>query len=138
MSDLGPGKETSKLKPGFVKYLISRGDCVYKKGNEAFAEERLKKLSDQDTSKTAEAQSYFDKIKDLTITIKREAGTGGTLYGSVSVADIYKELGKLDINLEKGSVDMNTIKSLGEYVAGIRLYGGLKAKLSISIVAASG
>ena len=137
VKDLGPGKETSKLKPGFVKYLILRGECIYKKGNEAIIEQRMKKLNEQDAAKTAEAQKNFEKMKDLVITIKRESGTGGALYGSVSVSDIYNELKKLEINIEKGSVDMNTIKALGQYTANIRLYSGLKTKIAISVVAAS-
>ena len=135
VKDLGPGKETSKLKPGFVKYLISKGACVYKKGNEEMVQNRMQILNEEDSKRTTEAQQNMDKMKNLVITIKRESGTGGSLYGSVSATDICKELQKVGINIQKADIDLNTIKALGEYSVQVRLYGGLKVKLGVNVAA---
>ena len=83
VKDLGPGKVTSKLKPGFVKYLISNSVCMYKKGNEEIVEARIKQLDEDDAKKTLEAQEILAKMNNMVITIVRESGSGGALYGSV-------------------------------------------------------
>ena len=137
VKDLGPGQETSKLKPGFVKYLVSKGICVYKKGNEQIVQERIQRLNDEDLNRTKEAEQNLHKMKDLTIVIRRESGTGGALYGSVSAIDICKELHKIGIAVQKADIDLNAIKSLGEYTAQVRLYGGVKAKININVAAAN-
>jgi large subunit ribosomal protein L9 len=59
----------------------------------------------------------------LTVTIRRKAGEGGTLYGSVTAIDIADYLITHKIDIDKRKIQLEEpIKAIGEYQVPIRLH----------------
>ena len=84
---------------------------------------------------TKEAQAIADKLKDVTLELKAKAGQGGRLFGSVTSKEIAAEIKKqynFSIDKRKISLDCD-IKAFGVYNCEIKLFGGVVAKLKVSV-----
>ena len=84
---------------------------------------------------TKEAQATADKLKDVTLELKAKAGQGGRLFGSVTSKEIAAEIKKqynFSIDKRKISLDCD-IKAFGVYNCEIKLFGGVVAKLKVSV-----
>lgn len=84
---------------------------------------------------TEEAQAIADKLKDVTLELKAKAGQGGRLFGSVTSKEIAAEINRLygyTIDKRKISLDVD-IKAFGVYNCEIKLFGGVVAKLKVSV-----
>lgn len=122
---LGKVGDVVKVAPGYGRnYLIPRKIAVEATpGNLKVMEiERLSAARRDQRDKQA-ASLLAHEIVKLVVTVKRKAGEGGTLYGSVTALDIadYLITHKIDIDKRKIQLD-DPIKTIGEYQVPIRLH----------------
>ncbi len=122
---LGKMGDVVKVAPGYGRnYLIPRKIAVEATpGNLKVMEiERLSAARRDQRDKQA-ASLLAHEIVKLVVTVKRKAGEGGTLYGSVTALDIadYLITHKIDIDKRKIQLD-DPIKTIGEYQVPIRLH----------------
>ena len=76
-----------------------------------------------------------EKIEKLTVTIKGKIGAGNKLYGSVTTADIAKELSEMvGYEIDKRKIEVEPIKEVGEYVATIKLHRNVTSKIKLNVV----
>ncbi|MGI6176846.1 MAG: 50S ribosomal protein L9 [Eubacterium sp.] len=136
----GTGKagEIVKVSDGFARnMLIPRGMAV--EATDANVK-ILRKQREIEARKNAasreDAETLVKELKDKKIVIKRKAGEGGKLFGSVTTMDISGALKEqLDIELDKKKIDLaQPIKALGTFSAELRLYQDIKCRLKIEIV----
>ncbi len=83
-----------------------------------------------------QANEYKKIIENGFIEFKNKVGKDGKLYGSVTeqnIAEQVKSKFNIEINKKKITLD-EPIKSLGSYIANVKLYEGVVAKLKISVV----
>lgn len=75
-------------------------------------------------------------IENGFIEFKNKVGKDGKLYGSVTEQNIAEQIkSKFNIDINKKKISLNEpIKSLGSYIANVKLYEGVIAKLKISVV----
>lgn len=90
VAKLGQMGDTVKVKPGYARnFLLPQGKAIRaSKDNLArFAEQRAQ-LEAQNLKRREEAERVAERVAGLTVTIIRQAGESGSLYGSVSGRDI--------------------------------------------------
>ena len=83
------------------------------------------------------AQAICDKINNQTVTIKAKAGASGKLYGAITSKEIADEIKKqFAVDVDKRKISVNDIKAAGEYSADVKLYNGIVAQITVSVVVA--
>jgi large subunit ribosomal protein L9 len=122
---LGKAGEIVKVAPGYGRnYLVPRHFAVEATpGNIKITElERIAHARRDQREKESAALLARDIVK-LTATIRRKAGEGGSLYGSVTALDIADYLITHKIDIDKRKIQLEEpIKTLGEYQVPIRLH----------------
>ena len=136
----GTGKkgEVHEVKDGYgVNFLIKKGLA-----QEASAK-NLNLLQGQKDSAQhkidvdiANAKEIAAKLQDKKITVLAKAGQNGRLFGTVTAKEISEaikqELG-CDVDKKKISVNLK-IEGFGDFSAEARLYAGVTAKFTVSVV----
>jgi large subunit ribosomal protein L9 len=122
---LGKLGDVVKVAPGYGRnYLIPRKLAVEATpGNVKITEmERLAHARRDQREKTTAGLLARELVK-MTVTIRRKAGEGGTLYGSVTAIDIADYLITHKIDIDKRKIQLEEpIKAIGEYQVPIRLH----------------
>ena len=133
---LGYANDIVNVKPGYANnYLIPQG---YAKAATASARKdlaaNLKQRAHKDAKILADAQALAEKLANLplTITVKAEEGK---IFGSVTSADIAEALAAKDITVDRKAISVDSIKTVGEYEATVKLHREVKATVKLSVVA---
>ena len=133
---LGYANDIVNVKPGYANnYLIPQG---YAKAATASARkvlaENLKQRAHKDAKILADPQALAEKLANLplTITVKAEEGK---IFGSVTSADIAEALAAKDITVDRKAISVDSIKTVGEYEATVKLHREVKATVKLSVVA---
>ena len=133
---LGYANDIVNVKPGYANnYLIPQG---YAKVATASARkvlaENLKQRAHKDAKILADAQALAEKLANLplVITVKAEEGK---IFGSVTSADIAEALAAKDVAVDRKSITVDSIKTVGEYEATVKLHREVKATVKLSVVA---
>lgn len=89
----------------------------------------------KDTEKQA-AEDNKKNIEKTYIEFKHKIGENGKLFGSVTEKEIADELeNKFSIKVDKKKISLeDSVKVAGTYVANIKLYEGVVAKLKIVVI----
>ena len=122
---LGQMGDVVKVKPGFARnFLLPQKKALRDtKDNITYFESQRKVLEAQNLERKAEAESVGDKMKDLKVTLIRQASEALQLYGSVSSRDIADAAGVAGVKIERGQVELDRpIKSLGAHKIKVHLH----------------
>jgi large subunit ribosomal protein L9 len=135
---LGKAGDVVKVAPGFGRnYLIPRRFAVEATpGNIKVIEiERVAHARRDHREKEAAALLAREIVK-LTVTVRRKAGEGGSLYGSVTSIDIADFLNTHKIDIDKRKIQLeDPIKTLGEYEVPIRLHRDVTVPIKVIVEA---
>ena len=122
---LGKAGDIVKVAPGYGRnYLIPRKIAVEATpGNLKISEIERMAGARRDQREKQSASLVAKDLEALAVTVRKKAGEGGALYGSVTAIDIadYLITHKIDIDKRKIQLD-EPIKSVGEYHVPIRLH----------------
>ena len=85
------------------------------------------------------AREIAEKINGKTVTVHAKAGANGKLFGAVTAAQIAEQIAaQYGCTVDKKRINLKSdIKNYGEYEAEIRLYTGIGAKVTVSVVEAN-
>jgi large subunit ribosomal protein L9 len=122
---LGQMGDVVKVKPGFARnYLLPQKKALRAtKDNIAYFESQRKVLEAQNLERRSEAEAAGGKMKDLKVTLIRQASEALQLYGSVTSRDIAESAGAADIKIERGQVELDKpIKALGAHKIKVHLH----------------
>ncbi len=113
---LGQMGERVRVKPGYARnYLLPQKKAIRAtKGNlERFEGERVQ-LEAQNIKRREEAERVAERVGGLAVTIIRQAGESGSLYGSVSGRDIADSCTEAGLSITRQQVTLDApIKTLG-------------------------
>ena len=133
---LGYANDIVDVKPGYANnYLIPQG---FAKAATASAKkvlaENLKQRAHKDAKILADAQALAEKLANLplTFTVKAEEGR---IFGAVTSADVAEALAAKGVEVEKKNITVETIKTVGEYKAVVKLHREVKAEVALTVVA---
>ncbi len=135
----GQGKkgEIKEVKDGYGNnFLIKNGYAVI--ANDS----NLKHFNTQKNKELLEENLYIkecEKIKEqlekLKINIQVKVGKEDKVFGSVSTKQIVTELKKLDYNIDKNKIKIDSpISSLGTHIVKVELHKKVIANLKINLV----
>jgi len=122
---LGQMGDVVKVKPGFARnFLLPQKKALRAtKDNIAYFESQRKVLEAQNLERRSEAEAAGGKIKDLRITLIRQASEALQLYGSVTSRDIADGAVSAGVKIERGQVELDKpIKALGAHKIRIVLH----------------
>jgi large subunit ribosomal protein L9 len=137
----GTGKkgEIKNVSDGYARYfLIGKGLAVEAtntnlnklEGQKASAQHKI------DVAKQ-EAADQAAKLEGKKLVIRAKAGQGGRLFGAVTPGNVADELEKqFGFAVDKRKLTVSSeMKNAGDYSAEAKLYAGITAKFTVSVVA---
>jgi large subunit ribosomal protein L9 len=132
---LGKAGDIKTVAEGYAKNFLFPKDLVLPAttGNIKSIEDKKKQVASLAAKEKTTAIDFAERLKEITITVKKKAGDGEKLFGSVTTDDIVNALMRHKLKVEKKMISHNTIKSLGEHTASIKLYQGISATVKIMV-----
>ena len=139
VNNLGHKDEIVKVKNGYGRnYLIPQGmGQLATESNRKVLAETLRQRSHKEEKIRTEATAMAEKLAGTKVEVGAKVGESGKIFGSVNaiqIADALKKLG-MDIDRKQITVDSESIKQIGTYSAGIKLYKDIRATVEFEVVA---
>ncbi|MBL6454211.1 50S ribosomal protein L9 [Belnapia sp. T6] len=133
---LGQMGEVVKVKPGYARnFLLPLGKAIRaNKANLEKFESQRAQLEAQNIKRREEAERVAERMDGLTVTIIRQAGESGGLYGSVSardIADLCKE-GGLTVSRSQVLLEQ-PIKTLGLTKVRVELHPEVHIPVTVNV-----
>lgn len=83
---------------------------------------------------TAAAKALATKLADVTLEFAIEVGERGKAFGSISAKEISEELAKKGYEVDKKAIVLDaSLKRIGLYEVGLKLYKGVSGKLKVNV-----
>ena len=136
IENLGYANDIVNVKPGYANnYLIPQG---YAKAATAAAKkilaENLKQRAHKDAKILADAQALAEKIANLPLVIAAKAEEG-RIFGAITAADLAEALAAKGIEIDRKTIAVENIKTLGEYEAVAKIHRDVKATIKFTVTA---
>ncbi len=81
------------------------------------------------------AESIAKKLKGISISLERESGDEGKLFGSVTSSDIASMLSKQGVDVDRHKIRMESpLKEIGNYDVTVRLHSEVSGNIKVSVV----
>ena len=125
VENLGFKDDVVKVKNGYGRnFLIPNGLAMLAtESNKKVLAEKIKQSQNKQKKAIEEAQKIVKKLEKLDLKIAAKALEGDKLFGSITSADISKELAENKLEIEKKYIQLSSnIKKTGSYCAKIRLH----------------
>jgi large subunit ribosomal protein L9 len=126
-----------EVKKGFARnFLMPRKLAVEVSAhNVALMAGKKKKLQKKMEIEKLSAVEQKQKLDGVAISIKKKAGENDVLFGSVTTAEIEKELAALGFSVEKKKIHLDEpIKKLGIFAGKIKLFKDVEAEIKIEVL----
>lgn len=83
------------------------------------------------------ADAKAKTLRGRVITVTAKAGSQGRLYGSITGQEVAEALNaQYQVEVDKRKIELNeTIRTVGEYEAVVKLYPEITAKMTLKVVA---
>ena len=142
VENLGYANDIVEVRPGYANnYLIPQG---YAKSATASARKVLaEKFGDAENLKQqphkvakliADAEALAAKLAEIALTITAKAEEG-RIFGSVTAANVAEALNEKGIAVDRKSISVDPVKTIGAYEAAVKLYKGISATVKFEVVA---
>jgi len=134
---IGSLGDVIEVKKGFARnFLLPRKLALeVSEHNLALMEGRKKKHQKKLEMEKNSAVEQKQKLEGVSITIRKKSGENDVLFGSVTTAEIEKELAAKGFNLEKKKIHLDEpIKRLGEFTAKVKLFQDVDAAIKIIVL----
>ena len=130
IENLGYANDIVNVKPGYANnYLIPQG---YAKAATAAAKKILAENLKQRAHK--DAKILADAIANLPLVIAAKAEEG-RIFGAITAADLAEALAAKGIEIDRKTIAVENIKTLGEYEAVAKIHRDVKAMIKFTVTA---
>ncbi|MBU5439353.1 50S ribosomal protein L9 [Tissierella sp. MSJ-40] len=134
---LGKEGELVNAKDGYARNFLFPKNLAIEAtpGNLKKWEENKKQKAEKKKEELNEALELKAKIEKLSVELKRKAGEGGKLFGSITSKDIADALmAQHKVDIDKRKIELkDNIKTLGTTVVEVKVYTEVTAKLSVNV-----
>lgn len=133
---LGQMGETVTVKAGYARnFLLPQKKAMRATGsNQAVFEQQRAHLEADNLQRREEATSVAGKVEGIDVTIIRQAGDSGQLYGSVSARDIAASVTESGVTVGRDQIVLNRpIKALGIYETRVALHPEVSVTITVNI-----
>lgn len=134
---LGNRGDTVKVKPGYARnYLFPQRIALpATDSNRRKFEEGEKVRNRRDVVQMRDAKDQAGKLVNVSVTITVKVGEDDKLFGSVSSADIAKELENQGFQIDKKHVLLEeAIKKIGVYTVDVKLHREVVVPIKVWVV----
>ena len=134
---LGYKNDIVEVKSGYGRnYLIPQGKAVIASPSaKKILAENLKQQAHKLAVILAEAQKKAEALNGVSVTIASKVSGTGVLYGAVNAAQVAAELQNKGVQVDRKSVVMKDIKTVGEYLATVIFHKEVKVEVPVIVVA---
>lgn len=133
---LGQMGDVVRVKDGYARnFLLPRKKALRatKANKEKFDQSRAQ-LEAQNLKLRGEAEAVGKKLEGLSVTLLRQAGDSGQLFGSVSSRDIAEAVTAAGFTVTRGQVLLQApIKTIGIHGLRITLHPEVSANISVNV-----
>lgn len=133
---LGLMGEVVNVKPGYARnYLLPQGKArrATQDNIETFEEQRGQ-LEAENIKRRDEAEKIGAKLEGLKVTLIRQAGESGQLYGSVNARNLAESVTQAGFTITHDQVSRDhAIKTLGLHPVQIRLHPEVSATITANV-----
>jgi large subunit ribosomal protein L9 len=136
VKDVGKVGDLVNVSEGFARnFLFPRKLASEATENRVKEYEHLKRVAEAKKKKAvAERQVLLNKINGVAVKFKMSAAESDKIFGSVTTADVSKELDKMGFSVDRRDIHLDEqIKVLGTHKATVKLGEGLEASIQISV-----
>lgn len=133
---LGQMGQVVKVRPGYARnYLLPQKKALRAtKDNLAYFEKQRHQLEAQNLSRRSEAEQVAKKIEGVSVTVIRQAGESGQLYGSVTARDIAEAVTQAGFTVTRAQVVLDkAIKTLGLYKQRVVLHPEVSVTITVNV-----
>ena len=133
---LGQMGDVVKVKPGFARnYLLPREKALRAtEENKKRFEDQRAQLEAENLKLREEADAVAKKMEGLSVTLIRQAGEAGQLYGSVVARDIANEVTAAGFTVARGQVALaHPIKTLGLFDVSVNLHPEVSVTVTANV-----
>mgnify|MGYP004717566471 CR=1 FL=1 len=133
---LGQMGEVVHVKPGYARnFLLPQGKAIRANATTRarFENERVQ-LEAQNIKKREEAERLSERMHGLSVTIIRQAGDSGSLYGSVTTRDVANAATEAGLTVGRQQIILpHPIKMLGLTEARVALHPEVSIPLTVNV-----
>jgi large subunit ribosomal protein L9 len=136
---LGKKGSTVKVANGYARnFLVPRKLAIPAGAGAARLFVELAKQREIATDKAKKtAETIAAKYRGVSVEATARAGEDGTLFGSITSADIADLLAKQGLKTDRKQIDVgDTIKTLGDHVVQVKLHPGVEVPITVRVVTA--
>ena len=133
---LGRAGDIKKVADGYGRnFLIPQGLAVLATAGALKQVEKIRSKAEvRRTELNSELKDLAGQINGLTLVFDAKAGETGKLYGSITTQDVADAITeKVRYEVKKQQVDMQPIRTLGEYTVHVRLTMDLVPEVKIIV-----
>ena len=137
VENLGFKDELVIVKNGYGRnFLIPNGLAILAtESNKKVLQEKIKQSQNKQKEAISEAQKVVKKLEKLELKITAKSLESDKLFGSVTSAEIAKELSSNGFEIEKKCIQLSSnIKKTGTYSAKIRLHREVYFNLNFEVI----
>jgi large subunit ribosomal protein L9 len=137
VQNLGVRGDVVNVKDGYARnFLLPRKMALpVTAGNKRQIELEKERNLKMRAKELADAQAFAARLEAVSLSVAKKVGESGTLFGSVTNADVAEMLKATGFEMEKQAIVVPHIKSVGTFEVDVRLYSGVHAKLPIEVTA---
>lgn len=136
VKDLGKVGEMVNVSEGFARnFLFPRKLAAVATEGKVKEFEHLKRVAEIKKKKAmSERQEILKQISGKMVLFKMQAGESDKLFGTVTTADISRELSRMGFEIDKRDIYLQEpIKMLGQHRAVIKYSEGVEAPVQITV-----
>lgn len=133
---LGDMGEEVRVRDGYARnYLLPQGKALRAtESNREYFRARREEIEARNRARRQEAETAAGKIDGVSLTMVRQAGETGQLYGSVTARDIADAVREHGTPVERGQVLLGRqIKLVGLHHVDIRLHAEVTATVIVNV-----
>ena len=137
VENLGFKDDLVIVKNGYGRnFLIPQGKAVLATSSaKKVLAEKIKQSQNKQKEAISEAQKIVKKLEKLELKISAKSLESDKLFGSVTSAEIAKELSSNGVEIEKKCIQLSSnIKKTGAYTAKIRLHREVYFDLNFEVI----
>ena len=133
---LGYANDIVDVKPGYANnFLLPQGYAkVATESAKKVLAENIRQRAHKEAKLLADAQALAEKIANLPLTLTAKAEEE-KIFGSITSADLAAALAEKGIEVDRKTITLDAVKTLGEYTATVKLHREVKATVKFSVVA---
>lgn len=135
VKSLGKADEIVKVKDGYGRNLISKGDAL-EATPKALNDLKIKKKNEARIAaeQLAEAEELAGRINASSVTVKIKIGENGRVFGAVAAKEVAEALKEqTGIEIDKKKLVMQPFKNMGSFTAGVKLHPQVTAELKVKV-----